>query len=207
MHIYAFGSICRGEIDRGSDVDMLIVSNGKQHNINPSDYSIYSYERIDELWAQGNPFAWHLFLESKLVFSHDNSDYLLGLGKPNPYFSGRADCIKFYEIFKSAELSLKQSTLSQVFDLSSVFLAMRNFASCFSLAFLDCPNFSRRSSLKLGELSVPIDSEVFEILENARILCTRGIGLPPDESQILMVIESLSEIENWMLLLMRRDHL
>ncbi|WP_305419534.1 nucleotidyltransferase domain-containing protein [Photobacterium leiognathi] len=29
MHIYAFGSICRGDIDIGSDVDMLIIANGQ----------------------------------------------------------------------------------------------------------------------------------------------------------------------------------
>lgn len=28
MHIYAFGSICRGEIDKNSDIDLLAIVDG-----------------------------------------------------------------------------------------------------------------------------------------------------------------------------------
>ncbi|MGF1718374.1 nucleotidyltransferase domain-containing protein, partial [Photobacterium chitinilyticum] len=205
VHIYAFGSVCRGDIDLGSDVDMLVVANGKLGHINPSDYSIYSYDRIKELWEQGNPFAWHLHLESKLVFSQDSSNYLDDLGRPRDYADGESDCLKFYEIFKSACCSINESALSQVFDLSTVFLAMRNFASCYSLAYLECPDFSRRSSINLGAQSVPIDREVFSILESARILCTRGVGKNLTESQVTNAIESLPQIECWMKSLIRRN--
>jgi hypothetical protein len=198
LHIYAFGSVCRGDIDMGSDVDMLIIASGQLKNINPSDYSIYSYDRIKELWEQGNPFAWHLHLESKLVFSQDGTNYIDDLGSPKYYSEGASDCIKFYEIFKSARCSINESALSQVFDLSTVFLAIRNFSSCYSLAYLGSPDFSRRSSLNLGALSVPIDKEVFGILESARILCTRGIGDALTESEIITAIESLPKIECWM---------
>lgn len=206
MHIYAFGSVCRGDIDIGSDVDMLVISNGKLDHINPLDYSIYSYERISELWEQGNPFAWHLHLESKLVFSQDSSNYLLDLGSPKAYSEGESDCRKFYEIFKSAFYSINESRLSQVFDLSTVFLAMRNFASCYSLAYLERPDFSRRSCLNLGHLSIPINKEVFAILESSRILCTRGVGNSPTESQVNQAIESFPQIEFWMKSLMKRDN-
>ncbi|EGA65427.1 nucleotidyltransferase domain-containing protein [Vibrio brasiliensis] len=204
MHIYAFGSICRGDIDIGSDVDMLIIAKGQLDNINPSDYSIYSYDRIKELWEQGNPFAWHLHLESKLVFSQDSSNFLSELGCPSAYSDGESDCVKFYEIFKSACFSINESALSREFDLSTVFLAMRNFASCYSLAYLQRPDFSRRSSINLGALSVPIDREVFDVLESARILCTRGVGSSLTEPQVFAAIESLSQIEYWMQSLIRR---
>jgi predicted nucleotidyltransferase len=67
MHIYAFGSLCRGEVSRNSDVDLLALVDGFDERFNPEIYSIYSYRRIEELWREGNPFAWHLSLESRLV--------------------------------------------------------------------------------------------------------------------------------------------
>ena len=62
---------------------MLAIVNGYDSRFNLSDYSVYSYERIHDLWEQGNPFAWHLFLESKLVYSQDNVDYLQSISEPS----------------------------------------------------------------------------------------------------------------------------
>ncbi|MEZ8577163.1 nucleotidyltransferase domain-containing protein [Vibrio splendidus] len=204
MHIYAFGSVCRGDIDLGSDVDMLMVAKGQLEHVNPSDYSIYSYERIQELWEQGNPFAWHLHLESKLVFSQDGSNFLHELGKPNLYDSGKADCLKFYDIFNSARESICESSMSLVFDLSTIFLSIRNFATCYSLGYSDQPDFSRRSSINLGRSSLDIDKEAFSILESARILCTRGVGENLTQSQIDIAIEVIPQIETWMKSLISR---
>ncbi|PKG59146.1 nucleotidyltransferase domain-containing protein [Shewanella sp. GutDb-MelDb] len=198
MHIYAFGSVCRGEIDLGSDIDMLAIISEQSNNINPSDYSIYSYERIKELWEQGNPFAWHLHLESKLVFSKEGSNYLQDLGCPNKYTNGDADCKKFYEIFHSACNSLQESSLSQVFDLSTIFLAIRNFSTCYSLAKLEYPDFSRHSSLNLDEFSISIQDQQYRILEAARILSTRGVGPNLTDVQISIAINSIPEIDLWM---------
>lgn len=65
MHIYAFGSICRGDVSPASDVDLLAIVDGYDERFSLDDYSIYSYDRIWEIWNEGNPFAWHLALESK----------------------------------------------------------------------------------------------------------------------------------------------
>src|SRR6478609_804610 len=116
MHIYAFGSVCRGEVDVASDIDMLAIVNGHDARFKLSDYSIYSYARIKEIWDQGNPFAWHLFLESKLVYSEDATDHLRVIGKPNAYISGLADCKKFHGIFLSARDSLEGTDLTEIFD-------------------------------------------------------------------------------------------
>lgn len=175
MHIYAFGSVCRGEVDSFSDIDMLAIVNGRDERFNPAEYSIYSYERIKELWGQGNPFAWHLFLESKLIYSPDSYDYLRGIGKPNNYNRGLVDCEKFLEIFSFAKKSIEKSTLTEIFDLSSVFLAIRNFATCYSLHCNIRPDFSRNSARNLGIDSIPLDDLSYKLLERARVLCTRGI--------------------------------
>ena len=35
MHIYVFGSLCRGEVDTASDVDLLAVTDGFDKRLNP----------------------------------------------------------------------------------------------------------------------------------------------------------------------------
>lgn len=198
MHIYAFGSVCRGEVDSFSDVDLLAIVNGRDERFNPKDYSIYSYARINELWEQGNPFAWHLFLESKLIYSPDSSDYLRSLGEPNAYKSGLADCKKFREIFLSAKKSIETSDLTEIFDLSSVFLAIRNFATCYSLFNNITPDFSRNSARKIVVHSIPIDDLTYELLERARVLCTRGVGELLNSNDIDKVKNMLDKIDSWM---------
>ncbi len=198
MHIYAFGSVCRGEVDSFSDIDMLAVVDGRDERFNQKDYSIYSYTRIDELWEQGNPFAWHLFLESKLIYSSDGSDYLRSIGEPRTYKSGLADCEKFREIFLFAKKSIEETALTEVFDLSSVFLAIRNFATCYSLHINVKPDFSRNSARNLDVHSIPIDNSVYELLERARVLSTRGIGELLSSCEVSKAKMALSEIESWM---------
>lgn len=198
MHIYAFGSVCRGEVDVSSDIDMLAIVNGYDSRFNPSDYSIYSYERIHDLWKQGNPFAWHLFLESKLVYSQDDIDYLRYIGKPSTYKSGITDCKKFREIFLSAKKSMDSSDLTEIFDLSSVFLAVRNFATCYSLHSDFIPDFSRNSARNLHTQSIPINASTYSLLERARVLCTRGLGEILSRDEIDKAKHSLSEIDSWM---------
>lgn len=198
MHIYAFGSVCRGEVDISSDIDMLAIVNGYDSRFNQSDYSVYSYERIEDLWDQGNPFAWHLFLESKLIYSQDDIDYLQSIGEPRIYKSGVADCKKFREIFLSAKESIGNSGLTEIFDLSSIFLAVRNFATCYSLHGHINPDFSRNSARNLGAYSIPINASTYSLFERARMLCTRGLGETLCPAEIYKAKMTLGEIDSWM---------
>lgn len=198
VHIYAFGSVCRGEVDASSDIDMLAIVHGRDSRFSPQDYSIYSYLRIEELWEQGNPFAWHLYLESKLIFSTDNIDYLRDLGEPSSYTSGLSDCEKFRKIFSTAKESIESSSFAEVFDLSSVFLGVRNFATCYSLHCSMNPDFSRNSARNIGEYSIPIDVSIYDLLERARILCTRGLGELLTPSEVSKAKLALEEIDSWM---------
>ncbi len=112
MHIYAFGSICRGDMSVDSDVDLLALVEGHDPRLAPEKFSIYSYKRISELWASGNAFAWHLALESKLIYSEDGGDFFKGLGMPSEYVGAAQDCRRFREILESAILSVRGYTES-----------------------------------------------------------------------------------------------
>lgn len=197
MHIYAFGSICRGDISVDSDVDLLALVEVRDPRLDPDKFSIYSYKRISELWATGNAFAWHLALESKLIFSEDGSDFLKGLGMPSKYANAAIDCRRFREIFDSALLSVQEGTPSLVFELSTIFLAIRNIATCYSLAMLPSPTFGRDSARKLGARSIRVSGAVYSILMRARLLSTRGSGEDITDIDTSKLVDELEGCRLW----------
>lgn len=196
MHIYAFGSVCRGEIDRGSDVDLLACVDGPAPQIDPDKYSIYRYERLQALWDEGNPFAWHLHLESKLLYSFDGSDFIGALGEPARYGAGDSDCAKFKSLFERSDQALRLSSNSAIFHLSCMFLAIRNFATCHSLS-VGSPIFSRKSPLMVNP-ALDIDPVVFSILTRARLLSTRGYGDIVMKSEIVATTKAVTIVPQWM---------
>ncbi|EPF6394968.1 nucleotidyltransferase domain-containing protein [Proteus mirabilis] len=198
MFIYIFGSVCRGEIDCHSDIDLLLITDKSSDKLDSKKYSIYSPDRIKQLWSIGNPFAWHLFLESKLVYSYNNSNFIKNLGCPNKYNNVLTDCLKFYAIFHDAVNTIKRTNKSEIFELSNIFLAIRNFAICYSLYSQSIPNFSRDSALKLTKNKLTIELESYRVLERSRILCTRGEGCIPNKNEIELAISSIESIDIWM---------
>ena len=203
MHIYAFGSICRGEIDLGSDVDLLACVDGPAEQIDHEKYSVYQYERIQALWKEGNPFAWHLHLESRLLFSPNGTDFLSALGTPAHYIADVGDCAKFQKLFDRSYQELRQSSNSATFHLSCIFLAIRNFATCHSLS-LGHPIFSRKSPLMV-QPSLDIDPQAFSILTRARLLSTRGYGENITYEEVVTATRAVAIVPCWMEAL-RRQH-
>lgn len=202
MHIYAFGSVCRGDIGPDSDIDLLAVVDGFDDRFDPDAYSIYSRQRVQEIWAEGNPFAWHLSLESRLLHSSDGTDILGELGRPMRYDACARDCKKFQALFLDARSSMASGPTIRVFDLSMVFLAIRNFATCFSLGFLDRPDFSRHAAIRIGASSLAIPADAYKILERARILCTRGQGVAITDTEVELAVRQFPVIDEWMIQLL-----
>lgn len=200
MHIYAFGSICRGEVTLGSDVDLLACTDNTTHDFDAEIYSIYSYDRLKSLWLEGNPFAWHLSKESRLIFSSDGADFLKNLGVPESYTKVRSDCEKFYLLFSKSRKALETNNKSVIFNLSSIFLSIRNISTCYALGKRKSI-FSRRSAYLIDTpINIPID--VYSTLERARILATRGYGEIISQAESNLVINYLERIDEWMQVLM-----
>lgn len=195
-HFYAFGSICRGETDPASDIDLLACISTPKPDIDPKKFSIYTYERIRQLWREGNPFAWHLHLESQLIYSLDGSDFLADLGAPSRYTRISEDCMKFYKLFSESYHSLLRSGNSMVFHLSCLFLATRNFATCYSFK-TGRPIFSRKSPLLIDK-KLSISDEAFDVYVRARILSTRGYGLSISKVEADIAKASAPMILDWM---------
>jgi Nucleotidyltransferase domain len=199
MHLYAFGSVCRGDITHDSDIDLLALVSGHNKRLDPAKYSIYSYNKMKAMWQKGNPFAWHLSIESRLLYSEDDHDFLKSLGLPAPYSNCHLDCRKFYGVYLEALSSLDGNMGSGVFDLSALFLSVRNIATCFALGVLGQTLFSRHAALKLpSEFELPISRDCYRILERARILCTRSIGTDISTAEIQLVRSECESINRWM---------
>lgn len=195
-HLYAFGSVCRGEIDTASDIDLLACLSKPNSDYDPEKFSIYTNDRLKELWLEGNPFSWHLHLESKLIYSSDGSDFLTELGEPSKYKKSLEDCNKFNLLFLESYNSLMQSSVSAIFHLSCMFLATRNFATCHSLG-TGKPIFSRFSPLLL-EQKLSVSKQDFDVFARARILSTRGYGSVLSSSEIKSAKSNAPVIIEWM---------
>jgi len=203
MHIYAFGSVCRGEIELDSDIDLLALVEKRDPRLSAEKFSIYTYEKVRHLWDEGNAFAWHLAKERSLVYSEDNSDFLTDLGMPMPYKHANRDSERLVQIFKESARQLEAGSCNIVFELSTMFLSVRNLATCYSLSMLDKPIFSRDSPLRIGDKSIDLTPECFEVLLRCRILSTRGYGYDIDPVDVEMVHRELPQIHGWVAKLSR----
>lgn len=198
MHLYAFGSLCRGEIDEYSDIDLLALVDMPDSRFDPAAFSVYSYSRVKAIWSEGNPFAWHLALESRLLFAGDGIDFIRELGSPAPYRAAEADCVKFRSLFLDAVQGLSDFPESRVFELSTIFLSVRNIATCFSLDRCGVPVFCRHSALALGEWNLAVDADAYDVLVRARILATRGSGPGLSDDEVALAVSALPAIGDWM---------
>lgn len=198
MHVYAFGSVCRGEIDKYSDIDILLLKQTLVQQEHPAEFSVYSYEQLEKMWSDGNPFAWHLSFESKLLFCDDGVDFIKLLGLPSRYSNMSEDCDKFFQLFKKATHELTVSQINYTFELSNVYLSIRNFATCFALGYLDKKEFSRDSPRKLYEYSLQISDQTFSILKRARFLNTRGIGDAINYVELDLLRNEIEGVRIWM---------
>lgn len=197
MHIYAYGSICRGDLVPTSDIDLLALVDEDDGRFDAGVFSVYRYDQLPSLWSEGNPFAWHLALESRLIFAEDGEDFIRALGTPLPYRRWGTDSEKFAEIYGAATCVLQERRDTSTFELSTVYLAIRNLAICFSLHVGNTPVFSRRAFKHLGIHSLDIDSRTSQILEDARILSTRGIGSPTSKGDLSHVLSQLPTLDAW----------
>ncbi len=197
MHIYAFGSICRGDISVESDIDLLAIVDGQDSRLAPEKFSIYSYSRIRQLWLAGNAFAWHLSLESRMIYASDGRDFLQQLGFPSEYLGVKNDCRKFKDIFEHSFQAIKNGSPSLVFELSTIFLSLRNLATCYSLIVNDKPTFGRDSARRLGSRSLKIDEDIYSLLMRSRILSTRAVGSNIENVEFDRLIVELKKCQAW----------
>ncbi len=84
-----------------------------------------------------------------------------------------------------------------MYELSTIFLSIRNFRTCFMLGITG-EKISRRSAIDIGLKSLPINPVSFDVLERARILSVRGIGEMLTKDEINQTLSDIEVVSEWM---------
>ncbi len=174
--IYVFGSICRGESSPTSDVDVLVIPFAGESSEFPSGWSIYSPKLIQEYYAKGRLFAWHLHLEAKCVFSSDELSFLSRLGSPAPYSTMIDDINDLENLLQQAVTELKNGTRNIIYELGIIYTALRDLAMSASWTLLGVPCFSSNAPYKLP-VHFPLSLATYKQAMLARHSSTRGTEL------------------------------
>src|SRR2546430_1500114 len=127
--VRVFGSGARGDNDACSDIDVLVIYERAPEAIEREnilaqiekaigqnvDIAEYSAERIRHFFLSGDLFAWHLFQESKKLFS-PHADFLDELGRPNPYSSAENDISAFKSLLETIPTNMEKHPKNYVFE-------------------------------------------------------------------------------------------
>ena len=193
---YIFGSLCRGEPDQGSDIDVLVISNERRTRQKvPPNWSLYSPRRIRALFARGTLFAWHIFQEAIQLWPRDRAGYLQKIGPPKPYANAKREIGDLQRILVGAATELTRGTPSQIYEFGLLALACRDIAMAAAPSLTGTFNFSRHAPLHLPAVRFPLSRTQFDYLLACRRATTRGGQLrrnPRIERQLKAKLPQLS---------------
>ncbi len=195
--IHIFGSTVRGEVEKNSDIDVLVISDiNDRHEKFPSEWSVYSHKSIQEFYESGRLFAWHLFLDSKCIFKEDSKSYLETLGKPEEYSNFESDFESLSELLIISLDEIDNCSKSIVFEAGVTYTALRDLAMIASTKLHDRPCFSRYSPYLLP-FTFPIEKEIYDQMIAARLASTRGIKFNGKNKGKLYALPT-SNIRSWL---------
>lgn len=207
-----FGSQARGDNDKYSDMDVLVVidNESNQHEQikelarefgvhHDADISIYTRRRISEMFNTGHLFAWHIYLESIPYFKDREDPWFNCLKKPSVYLYAKADTDQFLNILEDSINALISGS-NHIFEAGIVHMALRNIGMIQSYVHSRIPNFSRYSIMQLpSTIAPPISNESYELLLNCRRASKRGCStLLPNKDTILDILLPLKDWINIM---------
>ncbi|WP_158768854.1 nucleotidyltransferase domain-containing protein [Paraglaciecola sp. L1A13] len=172
---YVFGSLVSGDFDSGSDVDVLIIRSNDGLSSFPPDWSVYTKERIEELYRKGTLFAWHLYLDAIPVSaSAVSNDCLRKIGQPSDYVNAYSEISALSKLLKSSIAEIINNSPSKIYELGIVALTLRDIGMSASKALTGNFNFSKFAPLMLGEFSAPISETYYKSLIECRRATIRG---------------------------------
>lgn len=194
IDVRLFGSAVRGDSDKKSDIDILVVTDAGKPEMkileatlidqfnSHVDISIYSISRLYMMFSEGHLFSWHIYQESRHLEYHATGDSMLLLGKPNPYRSARNDIAELLDLLDTIKTEITD-TPNLTFEAGLLYVCVRNIALSASWHTGDGIKFGRNSpfEITLGKLAFPLSRTDYDILVACRHASTRGelIGAPP----------------------------
>lgn len=187
-----FGSIARGDSDKLSDLDILLVQSRKTNVLERNQIEStlvglgqrvsicwYSELTLAKMFKEGHLFAWHLFRES--INPTKSHDFVDRLGLPKRYKTAAADIVGFQEILSGVLKSLAASPNNACYEAGIIFLCCRNAAMIASTYLSDGPYFDRNSPFRIARATgIEFPLSFVEHSENmkARAFAHRGTYVP-----------------------------
>lgn len=207
---YIFGSVARYEHDARSDLDILAIVTDGEGKVPEADVlsyvpahlsqlepsiSWYGRNRVAEMFANGELFAWHLYQEAIPIF--ESEPVLSRIGIPSIYRGALQDIISFERILKEIPNQLVQSPANSAYEFGLIYVCVRNICMSASSVLCDRPDFSRYSPFRLeGVSQMPMTVEEYDIAMGCRMSGQRGMA-PPDNLDELNVSEIYSRVSPW----------
>lgn len=146
--IYLFGSVARGDNDKNSDVDILIVIDDCDEeayinykktyaeilNMPVSWLSVYRNHKIEKMHSIGSYFLWHIKEEGIKLYSRDNclEQQLLTLPR---YKNACRDLNEYSIILEDIKESVKKPVVSCEYELAVLASLVRN--TCIAISYMD----------------------------------------------------------------------
>jgi hypothetical protein len=208
---YVFGSVGRGQQDKLSDLDVLVVvKNGSGRvsenliaqlvpaNLRSLKLSIswYGADRLREMFRNGELFAWHLHRESTPLF--DPFGFLRGLGLPAPYRECLDDVSSFRSVLAGIPRQVMLSERNATYEAGLVYVCLRNIAMAASWVLCEAPDFSRYSAFSLrGIPPCPISVREFDCAMHCRMASQRGLS-PPSGVDAQFVLALSERLDPWL---------
>lgn len=192
--IRIFGSRARGDDGADSDLDVLYVVDssraGEQSwaeaqfsgmpRAEKKDISLYGERRLRKMFETGHLFAWHLYLESKPVWSDASGSFVESLGRPACYVEARKDIVELAEIATEAAISLRDPESTVIYESGILYVCCRNAALIASTRVGNAPIFGPQSPMRvvIPSIPFPLSDEEYMLLITARHSVTRGTAAP-----------------------------
>ena len=189
---YLFGSVARGDDDRASDVDVLLLYDRVPSDVaqlsnrnrvaaalsRPCNVAEYSRTHLERLFSEGHLFAWHLHLEARGVPGWKGCD---PFPEPSPYAQGLTDAANFARLLSSSTDAFRRGTVSPVYEAGIVYVALRNIGMSLSAMTMGRPSFGRTVPFEVSaelRASPPCSADFYETLIAARHASQRGLQAP-----------------------------
>lgn len=190
LSVFLFGSAARGDSDALSDTDVLAIVKNNAGKVPEAavkahlpgiagepTISWYGYNRLKAMFDAGELFAWHIFLESKVIF--EAVDIFSRLGTPKHYTRASEDISAFFSTLRDVPGQLKSARYNAVYEFGIMYVCVRNIAMSASWHLRPRPDFSRMSPFNLGkEVPLcPLSKEEYERSMSCRMASQRGLPI------------------------------
>lgn len=198
LEIWVFGSATSGEIDAGSDLDVLAIC-GPDDDVSsiPSHWSIYSTDKLASLFQRGTLFAWHLYRDAVRVWPREGPDLLKSLGEPATYSAGPSEIRALISVAADAFAALRRRTPSPIFELGLIYLVSRDVAMAAAPTLLGEFSFSRYTPYLYSTPLFPLARSEYDYLLNCRRAGTRGTPVDMVAGTVKTILNAETSLLDW----------